>query len=351
MTREGDALCDATRRAGSRNVIFAAALAATVGLCLGPALAPAQGYRGGGGIGPGSTVQGDILRGEGIAALGMGQYNLSTAMATSINTDTAIRWNQYVYLSIEEDLHKKYLHRMAHKERTDTNYRKNLQRILDKPEQADVRTGGALNFVLMQLLDPRISPSSYRNAKVPLSGDTIRKIPFQYASRAATFSMERLIGKREWPLSLRGEAFAKARKAYERAIDSAIELDVEGKLTGDAVRGIQEAVRDLGQKVEENILQSRTDDYKQAKNYLKRLDEVPRILKEGAVERVIAEIETYPGTCVGDLLGFMQRHNLRFGVAESLLENELYANLFTSLRQQRELMPMPADPQADQPNR
>ena len=301
------------------------------------------GNRGGGGIGAGSTVQGDILRGEGIAAMGFGQYNLATAMATSINTDTAIRWNQYVYLSIKEDLHEKYLHRVAHQERTNTNYNKNLDRIRAKPDQSDLRSGDALNVVLMQLLDPRISPSNYRKAVVQLSGDTIRKIPFQYAQRAATFSMERLIGKREWPLRLRDKEFASFRKDYERAVDHAIELDVEGKLSSEAVRAIQKAVDDFVIKVDQVILQSQVADFNQAKNHLKRLGEIPRLLNERAIERVIAEIETYPGTSVGDLIMFMQKHNLRFGVADSPRENELYASLFDNFVQQREQVTLPAD--------
>ena len=47
-------------------------------------------------IGPGSTPQGDYLRGAGIAAMGMGIYNEKTAIANSINLDTMIRWNEYM---------------------------------------------------------------------------------------------------------------------------------------------------------------------------------------------------------------------------------------------------------------
>jgi hypothetical protein len=38
---------------------------------------------GGGGLAPGSTVYGDGMRGEGVFLNGLGQYNLSTAMANS----------------------------------------------------------------------------------------------------------------------------------------------------------------------------------------------------------------------------------------------------------------------------
>jgi hypothetical protein len=358
--REVNPLRDLVRRPYFRPAFLVAMVAGVVGAWAGEA--SAQFFGGGGfggmgggfggrmgmgGIGAGSTVQGDILRGEGIAAMGFGQYNLSTAMATSINTDTAIRWNQYVYLSLEEDLHKKALHREAHFQRNDANYRKNLERIRTRPDQADLRSGDALNAVLVQLLDPRISPSNYRRAVVQLPGDTIRKIPFQYAQRAATFSMDRLIGKRDWPLRLRDPEFASFRKAYERAVDHAIELDVEGKLTSEAVREVHKAVQDFEIKVEQVIPQSNVDDFNQAKNYLKRLGDIPRMLNERAIERVIAEIETYPGTSVGDLIMFMQKHNLRFGVADSPLENELYASLFDNLAQQRDQVALPPEP--DQP--
>src|SRR5262249_43787823 len=47
-------------------------------------------------LGPGSTPVGDYLRGVGVAAAGMGVYNYTTAMAESINADTAIRVNEYI---------------------------------------------------------------------------------------------------------------------------------------------------------------------------------------------------------------------------------------------------------------
>jgi hypothetical protein len=288
----------------------------------------------GGGFGAGSTAIGDVARGQGLFLMGLGQYNLSTAMAGSINTDTWIRWNQYVYLSLEEDIHKKYLSRMARQQHTIDSRQKMLERLRTQPDQADLRSGDALNLILVQLLDPRISPSTYRRAVVPLTGDTIRKIPFHYAPRAATFSMERLTGKREWPLSLRGEEFAANRKAYEKAVDSAIEEDIEGKLSVRSVGKIETALSEFQARVDEVISATRKDDLVSAKAHLRKLEQVPRYLRENWVERAIAEIETYPGTSVGDLLQFMQKHNLRFGVAETPGENALYASLFASLSDQ-----------------
>ena len=40
-----------------------------------------------------------MARGLGVYAAGAGYYNQQTAVARSINTDTVMRWNEYVYES------------------------------------------------------------------------------------------------------------------------------------------------------------------------------------------------------------------------------------------------------------
>ena len=51
---------------------------------------------------PGSTVQGDILRGTGVDSRGAAILYLNSAKARSIDADTAMRFNQYVYESLKE---------------------------------------------------------------------------------------------------------------------------------------------------------------------------------------------------------------------------------------------------------
>jgi hypothetical protein len=61
-------------------------------------------------IGPGSTIAGDYLRGVGVAAAGMGIYNEKTAIAESINLDTAIRLNEYV-AAVAKEMKRVYVER------------------------------------------------------------------------------------------------------------------------------------------------------------------------------------------------------------------------------------------------
>src|SRR5262245_45894096 len=61
-------------------------------------------------IGSGSTIAGDYLRGVGVAAAGMGIYNEKTAIAESINLDTAIRFNEYV-AAVAKEMKRVYVER------------------------------------------------------------------------------------------------------------------------------------------------------------------------------------------------------------------------------------------------
>ena len=88
--------------------------------------------------GPGSTPQGDFLRGEGIALWGAGQFNLNTAQANSINTDTWIRFNDYLYFSFKYDREQKAAHRLARLARDVKNHEAILKRIQENPNLLDL---------------------------------------------------------------------------------------------------------------------------------------------------------------------------------------------------------------------
>ena len=80
-------------------------------------------------IGPGSTAQGDYLRGVGVASFGMGVYNHQTAIANSINAETAMRINEYVYACLVNENRVNAEHREAMAAQDKENYNKIRQRI------------------------------------------------------------------------------------------------------------------------------------------------------------------------------------------------------------------------------
>lgn len=118
------------------------------------------GYGGYGWGGWGGTAQGDIARGLAYFNMGAGIYNVDTAIARSINLDTVIRWNQYVYLSQQEATREYFARRNAAIAKDRNAYDALLKRIQENPTAHDIENGDALNAVLDQLSDPRIHSSA-----------------------------------------------------------------------------------------------------------------------------------------------------------------------------------------------
>ena len=89
-------------------------------------------------LGRRQTVQGSIARGMGAYAAGAGYYNQQTAVAKSINADTVMRWNQYVYESQmnANRLHHGKLARERYNNIKDVD--KVQKRLRDNPEPADI---------------------------------------------------------------------------------------------------------------------------------------------------------------------------------------------------------------------
>jgi hypothetical protein len=286
----------------------------------------------------GSTPEGDYLRGVGIAAQGMGQFNLLTAEADAINTQTAMTWNDYVFAATKsqsrELAQRKAYERAKHAE----EYKAIQKRYLENPEALDVRTGNALNVILEQLKNPKISDSSYRSAEVSLPVDLVRRIPFKLGEKNETFSMDRLSlkGKAKLPPALQDPQFRRNLRAYERVLNDAMEQAIDGKMTFAAIEAVDKAVDDLVIKLNEVVTPSRDRLYMEAKQKLDELRKVVQLLKTHKVQQAFVEIDKYHGTTVNDLRLFMQRHNLRFATAETLDERTLYPELYASLAIQRD---------------
>ena len=137
-------------------------------------------------VGPGSTPQGDYLRGVGVAAYGIGMGNLLNAQSISINTDMGIRINEYIASVLKNEASENAQRRAARIERDRELYNKEQKRILESPEARDVDKGKALNPVLEQMNAGLIQESSHRYVNVPLSVDQVRRIPFKLAAKGIT---------------------------------------------------------------------------------------------------------------------------------------------------------------------
>jgi hypothetical protein len=290
-------------------------------------------------VGRGSTPQGDYLRGVGAAAFGLGVLEVDAAQANAINTATAIQWNEYVTMYFARENAEKALFRQAQHEKRERDWKAIRERIKTSPEERELMNGEALNALLGQLNDPRIHESSYRSVRVPLPSDIVRHIPFRIDEEAAEFSMLRLIprGKGKWPVAFQDPRFDYDRRVYEQAVDAALEQQLSGKMTLDAIVRVKEAIEGLSRALDASTLPDK-ELYLRARTRIKVLREQAKLLDSDKVERVVGEIDGFAGTTVNDLREFMQRHKLRFGATADDEERRLYPTLYEALLTQKLLV-------------
>jgi hypothetical protein len=300
------------------------------------ACAQAQwGYPGGyGGYGwggwGGQTAQGDIARGLGAYAMGAGYYNQQTAVANSINTDTVMRWNQYVY---ESQMNANRLHagKLA-ADRFQTNQAADQirERLRNNPERADIYRGDAMNVALDEINDPRIYSKALQSGQVKIGGEMIRNVPFQSASAAITMSIHQLV-KGGPPKALMAPAFAADRETIKE-LGQEIRKQIDNDKNPDkaTIEKLLAAINQAEAKADK-LLPANSKDRVEADRYLKALHGLVAMLDSPALDLILAGVEKRPEATVGELLGFMNAFNLRFGPATTPKQREVYDSLYPKL--------------------
>jgi hypothetical protein len=281
-----------------------------------PGGAGGYGQYGWGGWGGGSTVQGSIARGLGNFAMGAGAYNEQTAAARSINADTAMRWNQFMFQSQMEANVREQRAMDARAKRDARSGDAIVDRITNHPLPEDIASGNALNAALDQITNPAIHSSVLRLATAKIPGRIVRDIPFFVATSAVTITLDQLTTDSGWPFALRDDQFDPERKAFSEAVKKAMVKNDEGEITPSAVRKLRESLDRLHAKFEA----ARPADVVQAsaaEDYLKTLYGMVRMLERPDMEKVIAELDTIKETTLGSLLSFMHTFNLRFGRSQT----------------------------------
>ena len=292
------------------------------------------GYGGAGGYGGfggwATSAIGDAERGYGAEAVGVGQLHEENAIAGSVNADTVMRFNQYMYNSRIEARKRYNAYETKRLNLDKAHYEERQARIRDNPTTEDIDDGNALNVILDEMTEPRkLHGSALRLASSPISPKVIKDIPFRDETDAITISLDSLTEDNDWPLPLRSEAFKPQREAYQKAIDDALEQDKDdGSLTPETIARVRGAVADLYRKVSDTIPATKQPDHLQATNYLKELAGLSKMLEKPNVEKLIAELEKVESTSVGNLIGFMHAYNLRFAPATTPAQRAVYHDLY-----------------------
>ena len=130
-----------------------------------------------------------MARGAGVAMAGAGYYNQQTAVARSINANTAMQVNQYMY-EVNKTNAKYYYTRSANKQKEESSTGEAIyKRLHDNPSGYDIHTGDALNVVLDELTNPAVYTQVVTGATRPIDSQLVKNIEFEYAANMIAISL------------------------------------------------------------------------------------------------------------------------------------------------------------------
>ena len=257
---------------------------------------------------PGSTLQGDILRGQGQFLKGMAWYEVGSAQARAIDAQTMIAWNRAVQESYNQYLIERARHSAgrlalrnarqyaAAKMLADTQGRWRVNPTID-----DIRSGLALNALASDLADPNISPSSWRFATVALPQDfSLPALAFKITAapgkgsklHQSTVAVQRMKMGETWPLPFRRPELEAPCEAYQNAIRNVVGKCEKGTpLVSKDFEQLRDAVDALKVKVPQ-VVPSRDGLRIQAQQVVRQLDEATRIFAD---QEFAEELDSRPG--------------------------------------------------------
>jgi hypothetical protein len=307
---------------------------------------------------PGSTPQGDILRGQGQFLKSMAWYELNTARARELDVKTTReleQWNRQVYEAYQRELTAAATRRRSVRNERIADAKRRVaereQRLRTKPTVEDIQSGDALNALLLDLSDPSISESSWRYAKVPLPESlAIPRLIFQFAPRRgdktaqsltrSLIALGRLEVERRWPPYLAIDELARERHAYEHAYAQVKAQSLEGKLTLVAILELDKAVDALDARARTAVPSARNfrTAAVQTVDGLKKAAGMFDASTIGFAQEMIADTHHHRARTVGELLAFMRKYRLLFAPADRRPEDaEQYLRLYRLLWQQKDL--------------
>lgn len=314
-------------------------LSAALVMVLGGAASAQPGAWGWGGWGApigGSTIAGDALMGGGVFASGMGQFNLDTAQANSINVDTVTRANEYMYQSIQI-ANQNYFNRVAaQRARRTASLAEMEESHLRNPTQGNVVNGNALNAILRQFENPTVPTSLVASLGTDLTipGSAVRTIPLTFAKQGIVISLDRLAANGNWPLPLMAEEYTALRDQY-RALVEEVKAIPDSEPIPDAK--IVEGIRIMSEIRAKANASLTGQQFGEAERFLKGNVGMLQMARQPDIKDVLRQASNFESITVANLLTFMEVFNLQFGVARSPAERALYTQaLYPKMRELRD---------------
>ena len=314
------------------------------------------GYAGWNGWGA-STVGGDAARGMGVFAAGAGSYNEQTAEARSMNANTAMQMNQYMYGVNTRNAKSYNEHQAAMIGLTTETAQTNYKRVHDNPNPHDIHNGDALNVVLDELTNPNVYTQVVQKATQPVESQLVKEIEFQYAAQMIAISLDDLSARGVPDVLETTPAFQPACQAIRAVVAKAgKEAGGQGQISPETLRECRTAIKALEAKVAETLPMG-TRQRDASDNYLKALYGLSNMLETPNVVQFLKGLDSTSSTTLGHLITFMHSFNLRFGAAKNPIQEAAYDQLYpllVTLRDQADARgpnPMTAQAPAQDPSK
>jgi hypothetical protein len=293
---------------------------------------PGYGGAGWGGWGgAGSTVQGSRAYGMGNFAAGAGSYNEQTAAARSMNANTAMQWNDYMYACNQRNSANEMIRLQQRQQATIDTASANYKRIHDNPDAHDIHAGNALNVVLDELVNPKVFTQVVQKSTQSIDSQLVKNINFQYAPKMILISLQDIISRAVPDVLATGPQFETDRQTIRAIVaQGRKESESSNQITPATLQSFRTAVKALQDKVAATYTQG-TPQRDDSDNFLKALYGLSRLLERPQVEQFLKGLNRYPQTTLGHLITFMHSFNLRFGNAKTPEQEASYDQIYPML--------------------
>jgi hypothetical protein len=206
----------------------------------------------------------------------------------------------------------------------------NARRIFENPTPTDISRGDALNSALDVINNPKVYLRGLKGTQAKVSPALIRDVPFQYAAAAITTSVYQIVHGGP-PDALKTEAFTADREEFKKVGKQIREQIDEGeKIDPDLLKQAEEILTKVRAKVEDTYAKN-TPQRRDSEKFLKSVYGLIRMLEQPQYEFILADVEKHSDATLGDLIGFMQVFNLRFGATSNPRQREVYNTLYPLL--------------------
>ncbi len=279
--------------------------------------------------------------GRGAANLGMGQ--MENSQARSANAQTAMAVNNYRW-QCQQYTNASYYNSLAQKQQQNVATLNEIRlRILNNPTESDIANGDALNAIYDEITSPKVYSHTLDLAQRSMPGSVVRRIPFNKASAAMTYSLAEITSRDTVPAIFQKPVFNEQR-ANLRALAAQLqnEANVKQDPRPETLKKFRAALDGIKATLE-TITQPVTDERLDAEKYLKALYGLTMMLESPSYDVYLAAVEREQSVPLADILTFMHAFNLRFGVSKDPSTRELYSQLYGLLSDLRQRVNAPQD--------